>query len=163
MQRIWDSFDNYDDSFVDELTTRSAKTMAATKAAAMRSAVGFYSILAGVRPPVIRPDELDLVPDMREPFISTWQALASGRTLTDAIAAGKSRVEAVVIGYAVSSARQTGDIFVAKTNIENAGWERVPDGNACDWCLSLTDITYASAAAADFGHDRCGCTPVPSF
>ena len=163
IQRMWDSLNTYDEAEVAGLAARSAPTMAAVKSTAMRQATGFYSVLSGVRPPSIRTDELALTADLRQPFIAHWQALASGRPWAEAVAAGSARIEAVVSNYAVSSARQTGDLFVAKANLPKPTWSRVTDANACDWCVEMTQYEYASAEIADFGHDRCNCTPVPNF
>jgi len=44
------------------------------------------------------------------------------------------------------------------------GWQRRVTGKSCDWCLSFARVTFPTAAAASFGHDRCviGSTSVTS-
>lgn len=163
IQKMWDNLDTYDESIVEELTAKSAPILAAAKAASIRQATGYYATLSGVRPPVIGAHEVALQADMRQPFIAYWQALASGNALEAAVLAGRSRIEAVVSNYAVSSARQTGDVFVAKTGAKIRGWVRITDAGACDWCQTVAENTYKSADTADFGHDRCNCTTAPLF
>lgn len=163
LQSAWDDLDNYDEDAIDELVTAAEKPLRSLKSAAVRQALGLYTVLAGVRPPGISVDEVPTVPDLRSPFISVWQALKSGTPYPEALLAGRSRIEAVISDFAVSSARQTGDVFVEKARVHPSGWERITDANACDWCDMVAEDIYSSADAADFGHDRCGCTAVPAF
>jgi hypothetical protein len=163
LQRAFDDLDDYNEDAVAILTRRAAPAITAIKTTAVRSALGYYTVLAGVRPPRVAIGDVSTVPNLRAPFISVWQALASGNSYTDALAAGRSRIEAVVSDFAVSSARQTGDVFVEKAGLHVAGWERIPDSGACAWCEEVAADTYSSAEAADFGHDRCQCTAAPAF
>lgn len=163
LQSAWDDLDNYDEGAVDELVTAAEKPLRSLKSAAVRQALGLYTVLAGVRPPAISVDEIPTVPDLRSPFISVWQALKSGTPYPEAVLAGRSRIEAVVSDFTVSSARQTGGVFVEKAHVHSNGWERIPDAGACAWCEEVAQQTYASADSADFGHDRCGCTATPAF
>lgn len=160
LHRAWDGLDTYDEDSVAVLTAQAAPTVGAVKASAVRTALGYYTVIAGVTA-AVGAHEIGTVADLRAPFISVWQALASGNNYDDALAAGRSRIEAVVSDFAVSSARQTGDVFVEKAGLRIAGWERIPDGGACDWCQEVAADTYSSADAADFGHDRCNCTASP--
>jgi hypothetical protein len=161
LYRAWDDLDDYDEDSVDTLAAKAAPTLTAVKATAVRSAVGYYTVLAGVRPPRVATGDVSTAADMRAPFISTWQALASGNAYDAAVAAGRSRLEAVLSDFAVSASRQTGDVFVARANVRVHGWERITDSGACPWCEEVAGETYSSAEAADFGHDRCNCTAAP--
>lgn len=163
LHRAWDALDSIDEESVAVLTTGVTPTMAAVKQAAVRSATGYYSILSGARPPSILAAEIPTIANMRDPFISVWQSLAAGNDYTDALLAGRARIEAVVSDFAVSTTRQTGGVFVAKTGRNVGGWERIPDAGACDWCQDVAGQTYYSAETADFGHSRCACTAAPIF
>lgn len=160
LHRAWDGLDTYDEESVAVLTAKATPTITAVKATAVRAAVGYYVVIAGAVA-AVKAHEVATVADLRAPFISVWQALASGNSYEEALAAGRSRIEAVVSDFAVSSARQTGDVFVDKAGLRVSGWERIPDGDACDWCQEVAVDTYSSADAADFGHDRCNCTASP--
>lgn len=163
LQRAWDGLDDYDEHSVAVLTAKASNPLTAVKVVAIAQAVGFYTVVAGVRSPRVTAAEISTAANLRAPFISVWQVLASGNSYDDALAAGRSRIEAVVSDFAVSSARQAGDVFVAKANLRVHGWERIPDAKACAWCLSVAPGHYKSADSADFGHDGCGCTAALVF
>lgn len=163
MQKAWDDLEGYDAADVETFAAKSATSTTNLKSTAVLTAAGYYTVLAGVRPPPIAATEIGIGPNMREPFISYWQALAGGHLVAEALAIGRSRIEAVTTNLANSAARQTGDLFVAKAELTVHGWERIPDLEACDWCQMVADDTYASADAADFGHDRCMCAAAPNF
>ena len=162
-QKAWDALDNYDESAIDDLIAATLPPMSAVRSSSIRQAAGYYTVLAGVKPPPIAVAEISAVPNMREPFISVWQALASGQPFEAAVSIGRSRLEAVTANLANTSARQTGDVFVAKAGLTVHGWQRITDPGACDWCQMVAENTYDSADSADFGHDRCGCTAAPNF
>lgn len=161
--RAFDDLDNYDEDAVEKLAVAAAPKIQAVKTAVVRQAAGYYSLLSGVRAPDIAVGEVAVVATMRDPFISVWRALQAGNSFPDALAAGRARLEAVVANLANSTARQTGDLFVAKANLEVRGWERITNAGACAWCEEVADAIYGSADSADFGHDRCGCTAAPAF
>lgn len=163
LHRIWDDLDDYDEDSVAALTKSAAGPMQALKTHAVTQALGYYTVLAGIRPPSVPAGEISTTANLRDPFISVWQALQSGNSFTDALAAGRARIDAVVSNFANSTARQTGDVFVAKARLEVRSWERITDAGACDWCEEVSGETYSSADAADFGHDRCACTAAPTF
>lgn len=164
IQSAWDDLDSIDEESVAVLTAQVAPTMHAVKSTAVRSAVGYYTILAGVRrSPAVPVADIATAPDLRAPFISVWQALASGVVFAEALNIGRSRIEAVVSDFAVSAARQTGGEFVSRAGLKVSLWERIPDGGACDWCVEVADNVYHDADTADFGHDRCQCSVAPLF
>jgi len=158
VHRAFDNLTTYDEESINAFVAKAGPSLQAAKAASVRQAAAYYTLLAGITPPSIAPAEVVIVPNLRDPFISVWQALGSGLAYTAALDAGRARVEAVVSNFTVSTARQTGDVFVAKAHLPAPRWERIPDGGACDWCLEAANDTYDSAESADFGHDRCGCT-----
>lgn len=159
--RAFEHLDTYDESQVAQFAASANPTLAATKSAAVRQASGYYSLVTGIRPPPIVPDDVNTVAAVRDPFISIWQALASGNDYADAVAAGGARVGAVAANFIASSARQTGDVFVIKAHLPPPRWERIPDSGACQWCIDVSGDTFGSAEAADIGHDRCNCTISP--
>lgn len=163
MQQAWDGLEGYDDTDIDEFVTKTTHAVATLKSTAVLTAAGYYTVLAGVRPPAIAVAEVTAGPNLREPFISYWQALSGGNSVVDALAIGRSRIEAVTTNLANSAARQTGDLFIAKADLTVHGWERIPDPGACDWCQMVAESTYDSADSADFGHDRCMCAAAPNF
>ncbi len=160
LSRLWLDV-GYDFAAVDEFAARASMLTAPPKATTVRLASAFYGYLMDARPQAINP-ELILVPEAwRDPSIAFWRAINNGHPFEDALASGAARAEAVARNLIVSTGRRTGD-HIAEANGYSTRWRREPDGNACAWCQSLTGDTWDSAEAADFGHDRCGCTPVPA-
>lgn len=161
VQRVWDGLDNYDEESIPTLAAKSAQSMSTLKAASFTAASGFYATLTGRQARNLRAAHVSAEAAFRDPFIATWRAFKEGRSYDEAVAAGRSRVEAIVANLANSTARQTGDAFVRTAGIKADGWERVTNPGACEWCQQVAGNTYGSADSADFGHDRCGCTAVP--
>lgn len=128
------------------------------KAATVRFASALYGVLSGQRPTGINPDDVEVPDRLRDPFIAYWRAINQGNDTPDALISGAARAEAVARDFVTSAGRRTGDVVVSGRYVQ---WQRLTDGRACDWCISMTVHTWDSSEAADFGHDRCGCTPVP--
>jgi hypothetical protein len=105
-QRAWAGLDTYDEEDIDAFAQAATPATNALKTAAVAVAVGYYVTLLGTRPQRVIPAAIDAVPAFRDPFISVWQALKSGRPYAEAIAAGQARVDAVMVNLANTSARQ---------------------------------------------------------
>ena len=160
LSRLWLDV-GYDFAAVDEFATRAAVLTAPPKATTVRLASAFYGFLMDARPAAVNPAAI-LVPERwREPSIAFWRSINSGNPYADAIESGAARAQAVARDLIVSAGRRTGD-HIARENDYSTRWRRELDGNACAWCQGLTDHTWSTAEEADFGHDRCGCTPVPA-
>jgi len=93
------------------------------------------------------------------PFISVWSALKDGTSYADAVAQGLDRLQGLADEDVALAARDAAGTLVATTD-GVTGWERVPDGQACDFCLMASTQTYSSGDLMDL-HDRCGCTVEP--
>lgn len=161
LARMWNNLPAYDKANIEEFARKATPVMTSAKFAAVRQAAGYYALIAGVRPVVVKPDDVAVDFDPRDPFISTWNALKSGVPFEAAVLAGLGRTDALVRDFVTSSSRQTGDVVFQRANVKVAGWERVPDGGACPWCLEVAPGFYNSAESADFGHERCGCSAAP--
>lgn len=162
-QRAWAGLDTYDEDDIDAFAQAASPAASALKTAAVAAAVGYYATLLGSRPQRVIPTAIDAVPAFRDPFISVWQALKNGHPYPEAVAAGRARVDAVMVNLANTTARRTGDYVATKAGATTVGWERITNRGACEWCQLVAGQTYHSASSADFGHDRCGCTAVPVF
>jgi hypothetical protein len=160
MLRAWVSTGD-DESDVDAFMRASATPWDAMTRGAFTLSGAFYSMLLARAAPPMTVGDLEVPDERREPFIALWRALAAGRGPEQAEVAARRRLEAIVRNRVVSTARRTGDVFVARGRVPVAHWRRVLDGGACDWCQLVAGQRYKTATAADFGHDRCGCTPVP--
>lgn len=158
----WSKLPAYDEANVARFEREARTALTTAKNATVHHSVGYYSMLAGIRPLAIQPADIPVEPDTRGPFIQTWSALKHGDTFEGAVAAGASRVEAMVTNFISSASRQTGGEALKRVDVV-VGWSRDPEPGACDWCLEAATTTYSSAEATDFGHDRCQCLGVPAF
>lgn len=155
MAAAWDDLGGYDEPDITRLaaTARPVALEYAAAAAAISSA--YLSLLLDVPPPgVTRPVE----PDWRGPFTHHWGALANGETWDAALEAGRSRADAAGRQSVISTGRRVGDQL---STDRVAGWRRVLSADPCPWCISVAGQDYATAASADFGHDRCHCGVTP--
>lgn len=159
----WDDLPGYDRLDIPTFARRTARTFIAAKAATLAVAVGYYSLLAVVRPPAVNVEEIDVAPAVDDPFIGYWQALQAGHVWDEAVAIGRGRAEAAVTDYVTSTSRRTGDVVAERTGQDIVGWRRVLTGTSCAWCATVATQRYRTAESADFGHTRCDCTAAPIY
>lgn len=159
----WDDLDGYDEADIEAFTRRITPAATAAKAAGVAAGVALYSYLIRRPPIAISPTDIGVTVDPRGPFVTAWHALSQGRPFTEAIASGRSVADASAVDLVVSSSRRTGDAVTAAAGTSVAYWNRETDPDACQWCVDVATQTYTSADTADFGHERCGCTPFPVF
>lgn len=157
----WDELVGYDEADVATFVRRVSPVVVGAKTAAVATGVGFYATLLTIRPPTVRAASIPTVFNPRSGFLAAWHALAQGRPYEEAVAAGRAMTEAATSNTVISAARRTGDAVATGSRAGVVGWRRVLDGKACDWCQVISTQRYRTAESADFGHDRCGCTPVP--
>jgi hypothetical protein len=157
----WMRLTSYDEAAVQVYAAATRSAMTAAKAAAVRTGTAYYATLGQFRPPAVKVTDVKITPNPREPFIAYWNALEGGHPWEEAIESGSARAEAAARNLSTSAARQAGDVTMSRARQEPSGWQRIPDGDACPWCLDLASFTFPSAEAADFGHDRCNCSVVP--
>lgn len=160
-RRAWDSLSSYDEADVSTFTARSAplgaiRLRTAHLTAGYLARVTMTPIIAITAAQIVLPDEW-----FRQPFMSTWAALAAGHPFIEAVASGLSRAEQTGADAVTEASRSAATVVDQRTDAIT-GWERVPDGNACAWCLEVAGQTYTTADSADFGHDRCGCDVIPA-
>lgn len=93
------------------------------------------------------------------PFVTVWAALGEDKPWRDAVAAGLDRVTAMAATDVQLAMRATLQ-EVAAVDARIIGYERVPDGNACDLCQIASTQRYYSSDLMPI-HDRCGCGVEP--
>lgn len=91
----------------------------------------------------------------QRPFVTMWSALGDGKPFADAFSAGLGRatgsaaMDVQMAFRATASAVQEADEGIY-------GYERVPDGGACNFCLEVAGAFVKSADAMPL-HNHCGC------
>lgn len=157
----WAALPAYDEENIEEFTEATATPLVAAKRASVALSAAFYAIALTIPPVGVDPDDIDVLPDLRGPFLATWHALTMGRGIDEAIRVGRSTASATAYDFVQSTSRRTGDLVVARADIDT-GWRRVPGAKACDWCRMVATQTYRTAESADFGHQRDDCIAVPA-
>lgn len=92
-------------------------------------------------------------------FVTIWAALGRGDPYEQAVQTGLSRALETVRMDVQLSARATFDA-VQQADDGIYGYQRVADGNACDFCLAV-DGAYVKSADAMALHNGCGCSLEP--
>lgn len=158
----WDNLPGYDVSDLKKFEEVTAVPLAGAKVAAVTLSAAFFATVLGIRPVGVRADEVAVTPDLRGVFTSTWHALSMGRPYEEALSVGRSTASANGMDFVERSARRTGDVAAEKSGLD-VRWTRVPDANACEWCLTVAGQSYRTAESADFGHARDACSVVPDI
>jgi hypothetical protein len=139
----------------------TAVPLAAAKVSAVALSAAVFALDLGIRPVGVIADDIDVTPDTRGPFHAAWHALSVGRPYEEALLVGSSTASAVGYDFVQRTARRTGD-HVAERSRQRVTWQRVPGGNACEWCLERAGGDYPTSEAADYGHERCDCDVIPN-
>lgn len=155
--QAWDGLGSWDEADIEQLATRLAPTAKGTLAHAAAMTAGFVGLAASV--PVAHITPIDAV-DWAPAFRAYWKSLTNSG-FEDALQAGSNTAEAVGFDAVQSAARDTA-AQIDRKEPRITSWARVPDSNACDWCIEVSGGTYHSAESASFGHNRCGCSVVPA-
>lgn len=159
--RAWDQLGSYGDDDITRYTRQTAPLLAGAKTAAVAASSAFFTVALRTKPLAIAADAVDIEPRITHPFLALYHAVAEGRPNLEALAAGRAQAEAVALDFVTSTARRTGDIAAERSG-QRVRWARVPAGDACAFCQTVSGQTYHSAESADFGHDRCNCAVVPA-
>lgn len=159
--REWERLKTYDESEIEAFAASIAPLLNLVRRAAAVNTIGYLSVLVA-RPPLrVAVEHIEVETTFRKPFIAVWQARQADAAESEAVGAGRRRLQALVHDHVISVARRAGDAYAAASELDIARWRRVPSANACEWCHSVAGGVFRSAASADFGHQRCRCTPVP--
>lgn len=163
--QAWDDLGTYHEADIAPFLDAVTPVVSGAQAHAVALTDGYLALRTKRDPFGVDPAELDLrngVPleeVYRRPFVTTWTALSRGAGIRDAIQAGRSRAAgsaemdvALATRSSASAAIQLDDRVV--------GYERVPDGGACDFCLLVSTQRYHSEDLMPI-HNRCGCTVDP--
>lgn len=161
MARLWDGLPGYDEANLEEFAERGSVLLDELGSRSVALSGGYYARLAD---DVFVPEAVQLVTDMRHPFIGVWKALADGVEYRQAVAEGRHRAGVLAQERVIRSARAVGSQADSLRGI--VGWRRVPQGSTCSWCMVVSTQRYRTADSASFGHghkgvDYCDCDVVP--
>lgn len=157
---IWDDLGSWNRADIERFEELTAPTISAAKKAAVTLAVGLYAAILQRRPPSLPIEAIEATFNSETPFTAVWHGLKEGRPFDEALASGRSTVDAELGRFVNSASRRTGDHVTEAAGVDVA-WRRIPSAKACPWCVTVAGQLYKTSETADFGHDRCDCTAVP--
>lgn len=96
----------------------------------------------------------------RRPFVTVWTALKNDTPWEDAVKSGLERAASTAETDIALSNRAAAVAYAERSSARIIGWERVPDGDACDFCELASTQSYNTGTLLPL-HSRCGCTPKP--
>jgi hypothetical protein len=163
VQRVWNALPHYDEANVAEFVGRAVPIVGAARKTATHLTDAYLSLMLK-RPPIgltvpeirngVDPDEV-----YKRPFVNVWTALGKGVPYEQAVAAGLARAASTAdMDVALTSRAATVDYAEKDSSI--VGWERVPDDDACDFCLLASTQQYGSSDLMPL-HNFCNCSQQP--
>lgn len=166
--RAWDALDRYDEADVAAFTSAAVPQVLAAQRGAVAATDGFLATVMRRAPIGLVAADLvgaavrnGTLPEKvyERPFVNVWRALKDGADIRTAIASGRARaVSAAAMDVALSTRAAARDIGEQDERI--TGWERVPDDDACDFCLLASTQRYSTGDLMPL-HNFCGCTVDP--
>lgn len=164
----WDGLGKWDDEDVGRWLSTVLPVVAGAERASSALTNAFLARALGRRPVGVALDRVtgaavrngtppaDIY---RRPLVTVWTALAEGVPWVDAVARGQTRASASAQTDVQLTSRATlREIGNADPGIH--GFERVPDGDACELCLIASTQRYHTDQLMPI-HDRCGCSVEP--
>lgn len=162
MVAAWRRLGSWNQEDVARYEAAVARPLAGVKSATVAMSAGFFAVYLDEAPAGIAPALIEVTPYTEGPFFATWHALKEGRPAAEALQVGASTASAVGYDFVQHVARRTGDHAAEATGLD-VRWQRIPGGNACDWCRMVAGDHYRSSESADFGHERDDCIVVPAL
>lgn len=163
--KAWDRLPNYDEESVAPFLAlvvplvlsaqrqSAALTNAFLARALRRSPVGVdvnrlvgAAIRNGAAPEVV----------YRRPFVQTWTALKDHTPWEQAVSAGRERATGAAAMDVQNTMRHTLRL-VGDADPLILGYQRVPDGDACPFCILIAGRRYRTDQLLEV-HPRCGCS-----
>lgn len=132
------------------------------RSAAVHRVVPIHVPPAEVTGPDLRGG-LDPLEEWTRPGQTVWYQLSQGAELAAAVALGRDRAMAMAETDLQLAKTWTSRAFVGRDSFAN-GYERVPDGSACDYCLGVAadGVVYHTDALMPI-HPHCGCDVAPVY
>lgn len=161
---VWATLPAYDDGNVDEflgmvvpvVNAGQRQSVAVTEAYLARErrrrplGIDPGTVIGPAARNGVAPEEV-----YRRPFVTVWTALKAGTAFAQAVDAGLERLTSTAetdIQLAMRGTLQA----VGEADDGIHGYERIPDGNACDLCLIASTQRYHVSDLMPI-HNRCGC------
>lgn len=164
MGAAWSGLGSYNEGDVPRFLARAVPLVRAGQRQSVALTEAYLARSVGRGPMGLDPEKLlrqlrnGTPPDevYRRPFVTVWTALGAGKAWGDAVAEGLDRAtSAAATDVQLASRQALRDVGNADEAI--LGYQRVPDGNACEFCLLIADQRYTTDALQPV-HNHCGCS-----
>lgn len=165
--QMWDSLGGLSDADLARFSAQAIPTVQSAQAFAIREEFAFLSLVEGVSIQPSIPEVAALVrPSVTpaqvyaRPSITARVAIASGKNFAQAMAEARTRATVLAHTDVSLSYRQAAVSHAESPRSRIVGWRRLPDGNACRFCLLLGTKRYRVKELMPI-HNRCNCSVMP--
>jgi hypothetical protein len=166
LDRVWGGLGSYHDRDVDRWLSQALPIVNAAQTQMGTLVDAYVSMLLGTAPTgVVDLADLrkgsDPATTYRRPLQTVWQELAQGKSLPDALAAGRRRVGALASMDAQLAQREAmGQL--TDSNPDISGYRRTLTGKSCKFCASVSTRRYTRSDLMEL-HDHCDCGVSPIY
>lgn len=169
--QLWDRYAAIDDE--DRFAIRAAQLATAAQGVALAGLVGYLSALFAAvgEPPALPPVDPELVVGgaaragsvplevYRRGIVTARTATTKGRTLVEAMAAGRARMVSTA-ETDVALTQRAGIVQLLQHDERVVGYRRVLTGRSCAFCAVASTQRYHRAELMPL-HSHCDCGVVP--
>lgn len=169
VERYWGDLPAYNANNVESFTFLAQETVGAGQRAALALTDGYMAALTEEAPIGLAGRESLRYEALRNgaafndvyrrPFVTVWEQLKAGTNYVDAVQAGLNRA-ASTARMDVALAARAGSREFCQEFERIVGVQRVPDGNACAFCIMASTQRYTTNDLMPI-HNNCGCTTEP--
>lgn len=164
---MWDSLGGLSDADLARFSAQAIPTVQSAQAFAIREEFAFLGLVEGISVQPSVPEIMSLVrPSVpavdvyARPSVSARVAISAGKNFLQAMAAGRTRATVLAHTDVTLSYRQAAVSHAESPRSRIVGWRRLPDGNACRFCLLLSTRRYRVKELMPI-HNRCNCSVMP--
>jgi hypothetical protein len=163
IERAWGDLPGYDRANLDEWLSRALPLVGTSQRASVALTEAYLALYRGRSAFGIDPGEViararrgaGAEEVYSRPFVNVWSALGKGQPFADAVGSGLARAAGSAELDIQLAMRETASA-VQEADDGIYGYERVADGNACEFCQAI-DGAYLKDADASPLHNNCGC------
>lgn len=162
--QAWTQLPSYDDTDVPSFLARAIPVVLAAQRVSAALTNAFLGQRLGRQPLPLDLAQLvgaavrnGAAPEdvYRRPFVTVWSSLQDGVDHADAVLAGLERATSTAMMDVQLTMRQT-LVQVGELDERIVGYQRVPDGDACEFCQLVSGMRYLTSELMPI-HNRCGC------
>lgn len=167
---LWDRLGGIDDTALEQFATKAAEIVGITQQQAAGIAAAYIDTVvgfAGARPTqtidtaravATSRNGVTLLDVYRRPVITARAQIADGKQLADALRIARTRATSSADTDVKLAARSAARDAMTSAGVTH--YRRVPDGQACVFCLTASTKRYKSDHLMPM-HPRCGCSVMP--